>query len=225
MKKVFAIFTIAAIALSVIATPAFAKEGKNKHDDREDRGLRLGKIMSEFKGELKLHDDKHNNDLASNQFILMGTVGSTTSGSIVVNVKGSVHVPTLTNNLATINVDSNTKFLANKNQTVTLAEIKVGQQVVIKGTVSGSTLTATMVHIMFPKGKAYGEVTAKTDTSITIKNSVTGTTQTFTTNSDTEVKVNSESKTITDVQVGDKGFVKFKATLSGMVAKVINLFR
>lgn len=220
-NKLFAIASIAAITLTLSANPVFAND-KNG-DKHEDRGLRLGQVMGEFRGELKLKDNDHGID--NSQFILMGTVGSTTSASIVVNVKGSVHVPTLTNNVATVNVNADTKYHAEKNQTVKLADIKAGQQVVIKGTVNGTTMTATWVHVIFPKGKAYGEVTAKTDTSITVKNSVTGTTQTFTTNSDTKVNINGEAKTTSDIKVGDSGFVRFKTTLTGVVAKIINLFR
>ena len=76
-----------------------------------------------------------------------------------------------------------------------------------------------------PAGKAFGEVTAKTDTSITVKNNVTGATTTFTTDADTQVKINGETQTLADVQVGDRGFVKFKTQVSGFLAKMINLFR
>ena len=222
MKKILAMFAVAAISLS-LATPVFAKNGNSDKNEKNNRSFRVNEIFSKFKGEFKGKVENKNFD--ASQFLLSGTVGSTTSGSIVVNVKGSIHVPTLTNNLATVNVDANTKYTAEKNQTVTLADVKAGQQIVVKGTVSGTTLTAQMVHIMLPKGKAYGEVTAKTATSITVKNSVTGTTQTFTTDPDTNVKINGETKTTADVQVGDKGFVKFKTKISGMFAKVVNLFR
>jgi hypothetical protein len=221
MKKTYAVLSVAAIALSLTATPALAKG--HGHDD--NNGKHLGDVFGRFDSLIKKSDDDKGHGLASDQFVLTGTVGSATTGSIVITVKGSVNVPTLTNNLATVNVDANTKYFADKNQTVTLTDVKAGQQIVVSGTVSGSTLTAKNVRIIFPKGKVYGEVTAKTDTSITIKNNVTGTTQTFTTDANTKVNIDGEAKTQTDVKVGDKGFVKFKTTLSGMVAKVINLFR
>ena len=227
MKKIVALLSIAAIAITMTASPALAKEENgNKGEKNDDRGLHLGKILREFRDEAndRRKDHDHDDDLAASQFLLTGTVGSTTSGSIVINVKASIHVPTLTANLATVNVDANTKYTAEK-LAVTLADVKPGMQVMVTGTVSGTTLTAQKVHIMFPKGKAYGEVTAKTDTSITVKNTVTGTTQTFTTDADTKVNINGEAKVATDINIGDKGVVKFKTRLAGLFAKVINLFR
>jgi cytoskeletal protein CcmA (bactofilin family) len=161
----------------------------------------------------------------TNQFSLTGTVGSTTSSSIVVTVTNSKNLPTLNNNLATVNVDANTKYKADRTETVTLADVKVGQTVTITGTVNGTTLNGQTVHIKLPKGKVFGEVTAKTATSVTMKNSVTGVTTTINTDADTKVNINGEAKTVADVQVGDKGFVKFKTKLAGMFAKVVNLFR
>ncbi len=164
-------------------------------------------------------------DKISDQFSLTGTVGSTTSGSIVVNITSSRNVPAMTNNIVTVNVNGDTKYKADKHETVTLADIKAGQKVMITGSVNGSTLTAKSVQVKLPQGKVYGEVTAKTATSVTVKNSVTGVTQTINTDADTKVNINGEVKTVADVQVGDKGFVKFKTKLSGMFAKVVNLFR
>lgn len=216
-KSIIALFVA---ALMLTATPALAKG--NNHGEN---GRHLGKVFTKIEDRMQKLGNKLDKLVPSDQFVLTGTVGSTTSGSVVVTVKNGVHLPTLTNNIATVNVDSNTKITGEKNQTVTLADIKAGQQLVVQGTVSGSLLTAKNVHLLFPVGKAFGEVTAKTDTSITIKNNVTGTTQTFTTNGDTKVTINGDSKALADLNVGDRGIVKFKSNLLGTVARIVNLFR
>ncbi len=221
MKKFIAALSIAAVVLSLAVSPVLAKEGRgNGKEKDEDRGLKLGRILREFR-----NDDNERHDVASNKFLLVGTVSAVTASTLSVNVKGSVHVPNLTNNVAQIMANTATKVYGEKNKALIWNDIKVGQQVLVSGSNANSTLTAEHIKILAVKGKAYGEVTAKTDTSITIKNSVTGATQTFTTDSNTQVNVNGEAKTMTDVQVGDKGFVKFKNQVSGMFAKVVNLFR
>lgn len=216
MKKAIVAFSIAAIALGA-ALPAIAHDGG---EDRNDRGLRLG---------VKLESILENH-LDNNHFMLMGTVSSKTSGSLVVTVKTSANVPTLTNSLATVNVNSETKFTSN-NKVSALADVKVGDKAIVIGTVNGTILTATSVHINVDKRsehraqRAMGEVTAKTSDSITIKNSLTNTTQTVTVDDDTKVRINGETKTLADVQVGDSGWVKFKVQAGVMIAKIINLFR
>lgn len=228
MKKLIAMFAIAALALT-FATPAVAKEGRGG-DDRGERSENTLKNLIKMVERLDDRDDRDDDDdddddNLGSRFVLSGTVGSTTSASVVINVQNSRNLPALTNNLATVNVDSDTKFVAGKKNVAAMADVKTGQQIMVVGTVSGTTLTADIVQIKLPKGKVFGEVTAKTDTSVTIKNNVTGVTQTITTDADTDVRINGEEKTLADVQVGDRGFVKFKATLAGMIAKVINLFR
>ncbi|HEX9502716.1 MAG TPA: hypothetical protein VF974_00120 [Patescibacteria group bacterium] len=226
MKKIVALLSIAAIAITLTASPAFAKNHGNHEGDQSDHSEKNFKSFINLSAKLDKHDDgEDNDDSATDQFTLTGTVGSTTTGSIIVNVTSSHNLPALTNNLATVNVNANTKYIAGKQPTVSLADVKAGQQVIIEGTVNGTTLTAQEVEIRLPKGKVYGAVTAKTGNSITVKNGVTGAMQTLTTDADTKVKINGETKTVADIQVGDRGFVKFKTTLAGFLAKIINLFR
>jgi hypothetical protein len=219
MKKYIVAFSIAAIAATA-ALPALAHDG-GENENRQ--GAKLGVRLDHF---LDANPD-------NSKFVVLGTVSSKTSGSLVITVKTTANVPNLVNSLATVNVNSDTKFTSN-NKVSTLADIVVGNKVIAIGTVSGSTLTATSVHINVDKkteeqarkkAKAFGEVTAKTDTSITIKNSLTNTTQTLTVDEDTKVKINGEVKTMADVQVGDSGWVKFKTSAGVMIAKIINLFR
>ncbi|MDP3741588.1 MAG: DUF5666 domain-containing protein [bacterium] len=224
MKKAIAMLSLAALALT--ATTTFADTESKDHgnaalrvraDGMFDHGLHLG----------WLKHDKHLDDLKdvnSTHFVVTGTVASTTSGSITVNVKKQINA-TVDNSQATVNVTSDTKITREKDQSMALADLKAGDQLVITGNVSGTTMTASRIHLIAVRGKAYGQVTATTSNSITIKNAVTGVSSTFTTSADTKVSVNGESQTTADIQVGDKGFVKFKSEVSGLFAKFIALFR
>lgn len=226
MKKYIAILSLAALALT--ATTAFAHENEGE----EGLGLKT-KLEAQAEGKvikgpgLHLGWFKHlDADVDESRFVLAGTVTGKTATTLTVTVKGEVHASSVIgNNQATVTVASDAKIVADKNKTIALADIQTGSQVVISGTISGSTLTANKVHVILPRGKAFGEVTAKTDTSITVKNNVTGVSQTFTTNGDTKVNIDGEAKTTVDIQVGDRGFVKFRTEISGVIAKFIALFR
>jgi hypothetical protein len=232
MKKTIATLAIAAMALSV--TPAFAHEdgikaegGMKAHLEAamsKGNGNHFGisKILNRIADKDK--DNDADDSVQNNKFVIVGSVAASASGSLTLNVQHSINI-SVTNNQVSVVTNGDTKVTSNqKDTTVTLANLKVGDKVVVSGTVSGSTFTATSIRVMY-KTVAFGTVTAKTDTSITLTNAKTGVTQTFTTNGDTQVKVDGEAVASTDVQVGDKGFVKFKTDASILIAKFINLFR
>jgi len=160
-----------------------------------------------------------------NRFMVKGTVASVGTGSLVVTATKSENVPNMTNNQATVVVNASTKITGDKNDNFTLSNIMAGDQVIVHGTVTGTTLTATNINLKSVKKVAYGKVTAKTDTSVTITNTVTGTSQTVPVSTDTKVTINGETKTATDIAVGDSGWVKFKTRAGVIVTKIINLFR
>jgi hypothetical protein len=216
MKKGLLIMVVAGL---VFSSQAYAKNhDKGERDGRGIiRGLQLGKVRNWF----------GNND--SSQFVVVGTVQSVGTNSFVVSARWFANVQNVTNGQVTINVDSNTKFTG----TDSLSSATVGKSVVAIGNPS-TNLLATRVSIMGvkpdvpvpqKKAKAMGEVTAKTDNSITVKNSLTGDTKTITTDANTKVSINGEAKTVADVKVGDSGWVKFKTVGSTFVAKIVNLFR
>lgn len=219
MKKAIAILSLAALALT---STAFAQDNNKDHQNKDNRGWHLG-IFNKLE-HFEDRTDKADKKVDATRFVLTGSVVATTSASITVNVKSQVHA-TVVNNQATVAVTADTKIARDKDQAAALASLKAGDQIVITGTLSGTTMTASKIHLIAVRGKAYGEVTAKTDTSITVKNAVTGVSQIFTTSGDTKVIVNGEAKTTADVQVGDKGFVKFKSDVSGLFAKFVALFR
>jgi hypothetical protein len=211
MKKTLAALSIVAIALA--ATPALAK-GPNL-----DHGLKLG-VWGKLGGRIQ------NKFVDDSKFLLTGSVVSTATNSLTVSVKSSINASNIVNNQSTVVTNASTKIIKAKKTVIALSDLKAGDQVVVTGTVSGSTLTAVNIHVVMPHGsKAMGSITAKTNNSVTIKNNSTGVVQTFTTDGDTKVNINGESKTMADIQVGDKGFVKFRSSVSGFVAKVISLFR
>ncbi len=231
MKKTLAVFALASLLL-VSASTALASDGEHrKGDDRG--GLRAG-LMNNFNLELgkphKIDPDENDREhaikrLTQNGFVIAGTVKSVSTNSLVMTITHSHKNKTmLVNTDVTIKTDANTKIMM-LGKTVASSDIKVGMTIWAAGRTENSVNTATWIHVKAEKMRAMGEVTAKTDTSITIKNNVSGQVTTVPVNEDTNVTINGEAKTMADVQVGDKGFVKFRKVLDNMVAKVVKLFR
>jgi hypothetical protein len=222
MKKMIAMFSLAALLLT--ATTVFA-QGDEEKSFKTD-------LKAEFKGEAelkgkrgivsKLLDRAAHND----RFVILGSVVSTGTTSLVVDVQRDNHPREISGNV-TIAVSADTKMEG------TLADLKAGQKVLIKGQVKDSGLVALSIRAVgedevkpkLHKSVAVGSVTAKTDTSVTLKNSITGTEKTVTVDPDTKVVINGEVATAADIQVGDKGIVKFKVMVDTVVAKIIRLFR
>src|SRR5581483_9071493 len=177
---------------------------------------------------------KVNPPTAATEFVVVGKVNSVGTNSFVVDATGVLHVANMTNGQVTVKVDANTKFTGTDNAS-SISATSVGKSVLVVGNVTGSDLLATKVNVGFTKQEmkqekkaktvAVGEVTAVSANSITIKNNVTGDTKTITTDTDTKVNVDGVSKTVADVQVGDKGWVKFKTVGTTLVAKFVHLFR
>ncbi len=67
-----------------------------------------------------------------------GLVVSTGNGSFAIATEGGVRL--------TIKTDGNTKYTKGKNTAGTATDIKVGSRVMVSGTQSGDTITATTVH-------------------------------------------------------------------------------
>jgi Domain of unknown function (DUF5666) len=81
-------------------------------------------------------------------------------------------------------------------------DVKVGSRVVVEGSVSGETFTALTVHVAL--SNAGGEVTAKTDDTITVKRR-DGKTTVLHLSKDTTFKVRGkEAATLADIKVGDR---------------------
>ena len=218
MKKQIAILSLAGLAL--VATPAFAKEKGEHRGMSEGLGLHLG-----IKNFLRAGNP---------QFVVVGTVDTVTTDMLTVKVKADANVSNVTNGEVSIKTDANTKIMK-AGQAIQLSDLKSGDNVVAVGT-AGTDLTASMVKVASAdnddqkpvekkSNKAIGQVTAVTDNSVTIKNSLTGVTQTITTDANTKVNIDGQSKAVSDVQVGDSGWIRFKTMGTTLVAKFIHLFR
>jgi hypothetical protein len=224
MKKQLVAITLAGLALAS-AAPAMAK---NKEGNE---GIKLG--------------IKNFLNIDSKQFVVFGTINAAGSNTIIIDVKADANVSNITNGKVTVKTDANTKF-GNRDKKITLTDLKAGQSIVIKGINQGSTLTATMVNLVGvkssdedqgkdnrsqnsehskSKNKVVGAVTAVTANSITITNSLTGTSQIITTDANTKVNVDGQTKAVADVQVGDKGWIRIKHIGATLIAKFAHLFR
>ena len=219
MKKQLIAATLAGLAL-VTATPVLAKNQENK-------GLKL--------------DVKSILSADSKQFVVFGTINTISSGNIVVDVKADANVSNVINGKVTVKTDANTKLL-NDGKTATVSDLKAGQMIVARGTTDGTTLTATSINLVAAKAqdedkdnkgaehsksknKVVGSVTAVTANSITITNSLTGVSQTITTNADTKVNIDGQTKSVADVKVGDSGWIRIRHIGTTIVAKFAHLFR
>ena len=206
-----------ALGLSMVAFPAFAHgtdDNQGKSESAKFMGLKLGVFEDLFGGKAD-----------SNQFLVSGTIATVGTNSFTVNVKYSANVANITNGVVTVTTDANTK----ENQT-----LAVGQNVVATGSVSSSDLLASKVQVMganpAPKPKpkknvAVGKVTATTANSVTITNTLTNTSQTIPTDPNTQVKIDGQAKTVSDINVGDSGWIRFKTEGANLIAKIIHLFR
>lgn len=221
MKRIFSYLTIAALALAITPTFAFA------HDNMDGNAhLGFGAKIAAFVHQVK--DTDTDND-GQNRFGINGTVVSSTVTSLTVNVqnKHSEDNPVvLTNGQAIVVVNSDTKIMGKGKVVLAITDLAVGDRVGISGSVSGSVLTAVAIRDMgqLPM-KAFGKVTAVNSSSVTLLNSLTGTSQTVAVNGDTKVTIDGESKTVSDISVGDVGWVKFKSIAGAFIASMIHLFR
>ncbi|MBX4204869.1 MAG: hypothetical protein KW788_01615 [Candidatus Doudnabacteria bacterium] len=205
-----------ALGLSMVALPVFA-HGNEKQKASEHANMEKGRKLGIFKN---LGDN-----ILDTQFVVVGSVTTVGTNTFTVKATALAHVANITNSLVTIKTDANTKIST---------PVAVGQNVVVFGNVSGTDLLASNVRLVnssenkkeeAKKSMVMGKVTAKTGNSITITNTLTNTSKTITTNTDTTVKIDGETKTLADINVGDSGWIKFKTMGTDLIAKVIHLFR
>lgn len=225
-KKSIVVLAIAALLFST--GTAFAKNGSDDQHGGFGLGFGLGLHARVNVKDDHKNDDKHDNKqtpVHQNMVIVAGTIKSIGSDNIVVTAqRGWVNGATVKDQDVTIKVDANTKYRIQKDDGK-FADLKVGYSVIVKGSTTNNVNTAAWVQVHAKTKVAFGEVTAKTDGSVTVKNSVTGEVTTVAIDSNTKVMINGETKSAADIQVGDKGSVRMKGLLSTFVAKVIKLFR
>jgi hypothetical protein len=230
MKRAIGLLSLAALLLT--ASFASAHEGSrvNAEANANIKAGLLEKFDLKFGTEGSVNTQNHSEDSDdhNNHFVLMGQVKSIAGSNIVITVNRGPHNKgnnELANKDVTIVTNSDTNFRVKGDENPALADIKVGQQIIVKGQKDGTSYVAAWVHVHAQKKHAFGEVTAVSGSSITVENNVTGATTVIPMDADTEVKINGETKTIADIQVGDRGMVKFKAVLDSFVATIVRLFR
>jgi hypothetical protein len=222
--------------LFVTAGTALASDGNSRGGNSEGKAklfgnldLNLGgsKANAEAKADLKMDLHRY---WPENGFIYAGTIKSVSGDSFVLTINHSVKNEANGQDV-TIKTNADTKImiLGPGNKSAVVSDIKVGATAWVAGKNEGSVNMASWVHVKSQqtgnKKKVTGEVTAKTNTSITIKNNVSGQTTTVPVNDETKVQINGEAKTMADVQMGDKGVIKLKSVLNVMTAKFVHLFR
>jgi|GEM_PF-5265243 len=212
-------FLLATGAISIaflVATPAFAEDGRSEkeHADQGSRfELNLGKIARFFDAkDVKKDNDKkdkkdHREDKKSH------ATSSTSVSGTVTAVNGST-ITLLGENAAVYTINASGAQISGNGRTIAITDIRVGDVLKVKGTVSSSSVIATHVTDKTLAQREIraqldnlrlGVVTSVTATGFTIKQFGAGTT-TVTTNASTTVKAKGNNASST-IAVGSKVFV------------------
>jgi hypothetical protein len=222
--KIHLYIATGAVALALIASPAFADSDRG---DRHDRfGLNIGSIISELKKDKhERRGDNRDNDKrsATSTVSVRGTV--TAVSSTIITLTGE--------NGATYTVQAaNASFDGG-----VLADVRVGDTLKVKGTMSGTVLVATHVHNKDHQARAIsarldnlraGIVTSVSGGTFTLTRFGTGTSATITTNASTTVKVNGKATTTAAITPGSAVIVVASSstttpdTAVGQIIHVIN---
>jgi co-chaperonin GroES (HSP10) len=172
------------------------REGSNRDDQRDDRNLRSNEDRRQDRHQ------EYEGDRWLNQYrAISGEVTATSDNSL-----------TIENGERTFTVNTTGAALVQvPNLTISLNDIEVGDRVVVKGTKSDSTITASHVYVVpgnLHLAKTKGTVTAVNDGTITLQNK-DGESVTVHTTADTNVsQEGNEDATVADVEVGSEVKVK-----------------
>ena len=207
-SKHYALASILVIALLAV-TPAFADADRDA-SHAGDRGFGIGALLK------SLHDTR-TEDLhatSTNNVSVSGTV-TAMSGTTITLMSAHGGVYTINAASATIKAGSNTAL--------TLADVRVGDALKVKGTLSGSVITASSIKdktiasreaLTRFNGVRAGEVTAIGTNTITLDRFGTGSTNVITSGS-TFYAVNGSATTSAAVKVGSNLLVFGPTTISG----------
>lgn len=211
MNKKHIIATSVAAATLLIGMPAFADSDRS--DKRDWNGIHLGSITRlldndkrgnsythDWRGDKKDHK-KDKGDSATSTIAVSGTV--TAINSTVLTISGA--------NSAIYTVQTASASLSSGGRAIALSEIRVGDSVKVKGTMSGTVLVATkLTDTSIYKREAIaklenlraGIVTSVSGNGFTMTRFGTGTAATVSTNSSTVVKVNGQATTSAAITPG-----------------------
>ena len=217
-----------AVALSLLmATPALAHTGVSlgaSVDAKSNEGFSLGSALraSHDGGKDDENKDKHDKrgDNAKAGVTVSGTV-SAVSGSTI-TLAGS--------NGTTYTVDVSHATISDRNDASVIANVAVGDMLVVKGTLAGSVITAkkirdtSFVHRAFLSaiGAVGAGVVTRVDGSVfTLKSRGVSGTTTVTTNASTTYKVNGVATTSSALGVGSRAIVFGSTDASGSITATL----
>ena len=221
-----------AVALSLLmATPALAHTGVSlgaSVDAKSNAGFSLGSALRVSHGD---DDDKNDHDKSKND-----NNGKHEDKSANVTVSGTVSAvsgSTITlagSNGTTYTVDVSHATISDRNDASVIANVAVGDMLVVKGTLAGSVITAkkirdtSFVHRAFLSaiGAAGAGVVTKVDGStFTLKSRGVSGTTTVTTNASTTYKVNGVATTSSALGVGSRAIVFGSTDASGSITATL----
>ncbi len=177
-----------AVSLALLtATPALADSNKGRNDD--NAGFRIGSVIKLFNKDSRHNDDKkHATTTAQGTVNVSGKVTAVNGTTITLSGKDG----------ATYTVNAANATISAENRTLAITDIKVGDTLKVKGTLTGSTIVATTIRDKSTAQRELetklsnlraGIVTAVNGSVVTITRFGTGTTSTVNTNASTTIKV------------------------------------
>jgi hypothetical protein len=225
MRKIITMFSLVGLVFALAPASASAQMGSSPGFGLGSKG-RMHMFFNENGGMIRDQDrgtdqslSGNGNKLGLNNFILAGNVVAVTNGSLTVRVLNGHNISGLTNAEQTILTDSSTKIVIPTEPNPTLNMIAVGDQVWVYGSKDNSTLKATiikdfrnMAHIKF-----IGNVAGKTDSSLTV-NDGQGKTMTFAVDANTNIGAQGTTKTLADINLGQKIWVHYKQLANNVFA-------
>lgn len=225
MRKFVKIAATSLLALAlVLPLSVFAHDGESGESFEGDiragfKGVFRASSEGDHEGENRFRIIDVDRILDSERESRRGEVTAVASGSFTLSARdGKIYTVTT----------ANASFALPFNGTFAAADLKVGDAVKVKGTISGSTITAAEI-IVVPantvKAKAKGTVSAVNGSTLTV-NTKGGNTITVNTSSDTEVtKADGSTGAMADVTVGSRVSIKglWNTLMNSLTALAIKL--
>lgn len=168
----------------------------------------------------RLHDNRDGN--AHSKVTIAGTVSAINGSTLTLAGRnGTTYAITVASAL-----------ISNHNETIALSEIQVGDMLVVKGTISGSTITASKIRDTSFARRAFlsaigaadaGVVTSINGSLFTLGSFGTSGTTTIATNASTTYKVNGVATTSSALAVGSRLIVFGTPDSTGITASLVSI--
>lgn len=235
MKTTRYLMASGAVALALlVASPVFADMRMSANgllgfggDDGLHRGSGIGVRASGHAGDNKGDKDDNRNEHAKANVTIPGTVSAISGSTITLNGANGVTY--------TVNASS-TVMVSDRDDTVALSDISVGDMLIVKGTPSGSVITAKKIRDVSFARRAFlsaigavgtGVVTAINGSTFTLKSRGESGTTTVSTNASTTYKLNGVATTSSALSVGSRvivfGTTTSPTSITASLVSIINL--